>query len=127
MRQMSIALKVARLVSGQLLLAFMVFLAGRHWGEVQAVCAGAGALIAVTGSAYFSWQVFKSRASGDPRIMLRATYRGLAGKLVLVAVGFLMAFRYIRPMSAGALFVGFAVVQAVAWVYPLWLEKRGLL
>jgi ATP synthase protein I len=54
-------------------------------------------------------------------------YRGLMGKFAIVIVGFILILSNVKPLSAGALFCGFILVQAMSWVAPFLasrLQKR---
>ncbi len=113
-----------QLLKGQVMAVLVVMLLALHWGVKASISAGVGATIAVVGSAYLAWQAFRYHGGDEPKLALRAFYRGIFGKLILIMLGFLLAFRSPYPLSAGALFIGFAAVQFLAWVYPLILAQR---
>lgn len=83
-----------------------------------------GALIGWLGSVYFAWQAFRQSGANASRSILGGFYRGMIGKFVIVVVGFSLVFAMVRPLSAGAVLVGFGLVQLMAWIYPLWINKR---
>lgn len=97
---------------------------GTHWGVIIAKSLATGALIGLAGSAYFARQAFRYKASEDAKRAARGFFKGLAGKMVVVAVGFMLALRLLHPVSAGALFLGFALVQLVTWLSPLWIDRN---
>lgn len=90
-------------------------------GVLVAKSAAIGALIGWLGSSYAAWKSF--RFGGNGRLMLVGFYQGMAGKFIIVIAGFFIVFRTVNPVSAGALLAGFAVVQAMSWVYPVWLGR----
>jgi ATP synthase protein I len=90
-------------------------------GVLAAKSAAIGALIGWLGSSYAAWKSF--RFGGNGRLMLAGFYQGIIGKFVIVIAGFFIVFRTVNPLAAGALFAGFAAVQAMAWAYPVWLGR----
>ena len=114
-----------QLLIGQLMASVFIVIVAQQWGSVACYSAAFGAGIAVIGSAYFAWQAFRFHNAGAPKQMLRGFYRGLIGKLILIVMGFALVFRLVHPLSAGALFVSFALIQVVAWISPLWLARHG--
>ena len=115
---------VKRLLIAQAVMTVILGVTGLHWSVVIAQSLAAGALIGLAGSAYFARQAFRYRASEDARRAARSFFKGLAGKVVVVAAGFMMALRLLHPVSAGALFLGFALVQLVTWLSPLWIDRN---
>jgi ATP synthase protein I len=102
----------------------VILVAGLLGGMVWAKSAGLGALIGWLGSAYFAWQAFRYAGARASKQILGSFYRGIIGKFVLITLGFAVVFSNVRPLSAAALLSGFAMVQLMAWVYPLWSAKR---
>lgn len=96
-------------------------IAWQLFGLVAAKSAAIGAFIGWLGSGYAAWKSF--RFGGNGQLMLASFYQGVIGKFVIVIAGFFIAFRTIDPLSASALFAGFAVIQAMAWAYPVWLGQ----
>lgn len=90
-------------------------------GVLAAKSAAIGALIGWLGSGYATWKSF--RHGGNGQLMLMGFYQGVAGKFVIVIAGFFIVFRMVHPVSAGALLAGFAAVQAMSWIYPVWLGR----
>jgi len=83
-----------------------------------------GAFVAWLGSIYFAWQAFRQSGANASKSILGGFYRGMIGKFVIVVVGFSLVFAMVRPLSAGAVLIGFALVQLMAWLYPLWINRR---
>jgi F0F1-type ATP synthase assembly protein I len=42
-----------------------------------------------------------------------------------VGVGFILAFRFVQPLSMLAMLVGIIAVQMMAWIVPLWTLRQG--
>ncbi len=93
------------------------------FNPLAAKSAAIGAFISWLGSGYATWKAF--RLGGNGGLMLAAFYQGLIGKFVIVIMGFYIVFRTVYPLSGGALLLGFAAVQAMAWVYPMWQGARS--
>lgn len=89
-------------------------------GVPAASNAAAGALVAWLGSAYFAWQAFRQSGAVQARQVVGSFYRGMIGKFVLTVLGFIVVFAGLRPLLALWVLAGFALVQGMAWVYPLW-------
>ena len=109
-----------QLLKGQLMVAVIVSLLALIWGRKVAYSAGLGALIALVASAYFAWEAFRFGGAISSGRILGGFYRGIIGKFVLVIIGFALVQHLSVPVSMGALFVGFVLVQAVVWIAPLW-------
>ncbi|RYY78438.1 MAG: F0F1 ATP synthase subunit I [Moraxellaceae bacterium] len=93
-------------------------------GGVAAQSAALGALLCWLGSAYFAWQAFRQGGASASKQIVGAMYKGMIGKFVIVIVGFILIFRSVSPLSMPALLAGFVLVQAVAWLYPLWAARQ---
>lgn len=102
---------------------FMVLLvAGGAWlleGAVIAKSSALGALLCCVASNYFAWQSFRFAGARASQQVMLSMYRGLIGKFAIVIVGLVLIFSYVKPLSAGALFAGFILVQAMSWVAPM--------
>ena len=93
-------------------------------GGLAAKSAGLGALVGWMGSAYFAWQAFRYAGAGASRRILGSFYRGMIGKFVVIVVGFMLVFGTVKPLSAGSVLLGFALIQLMAWIYPIWVNHR---
>ena len=85
-------------------------------GLVAAYSAWIGGVICVLPNAYLALRMAAARATGAPRKMLHAAYWGEAGKLALTAALFALAFVLVRPLSPGALLLGFIASQSAIWL-----------
>lgn len=106
-----------------LLLPVLVWMiAGRS--AAQAAFVGGG--IATVANLYFAVQAFRFSGARASREMVRAFYRGEAGKFVIVMVLFVAAFRLLDGIREMALylFLGFFLVYGLAWVAPLLPERH---
>lgn len=99
-------------------------LAGLLLDQTAAKSAILGALIGWLGSVYFAWQAFRQSGASASRSILGGFYRGMIGKFVIVVVGFSLVFAMVRPLSAGSVLIGFALIQLMAWIYPLWINRQ---
>jgi len=91
-------------------------------GDVPvAISSLTGGWIATIANAYFALQASRfSGAAASPR-MIRAFYRGEAGKFVIVAVLFVAAFLHVDSAKNHglALILAFTAVHCSAWFVPL--------
>lgn len=95
---------------------------GAAWvlaGIVAGYSAWLGGLVCVIPNAYLALRMMTARVSEEPRAMLRATYFGEAGKLLLTAALFAIVFIAVKPLSAGALLIGFIASQGAIWLVIL--------
>lgn len=95
-------------------------------GMVAAKSALLGALLCWVASAYFAWQAFRQGGASASRQVLASMYKGMIGKFIIVVVGLIVIFRTVTPLSMPALLGGFLLVQAMAWVYPLWSARQNM-
>ncbi len=72
-----------------------------------------GGMIFVIPNIYFTFYAFRYSGAEWAPWVLRSFYRGQAGKLVLVAVGFAMAFKLVNPLNPLALFGTFVFMNFV--------------
>lgn len=72
-----------------------------------------GGLIHIAAQAYFTRLAFRYRGASQAREMMRAIYRGEAGKLLLAATGFALVFVLYPAVDAVALFSGYIVMLLV--------------
>ena len=89
-----------------------------------AISAALGALVCWLASCYFSWQSFRTAGARASQQVYLNMFRGLMGKFVIVIVGFVLILSSVKPLSAGALFCGFILVQAMSWVAPFWVSRQ---
>lgn len=117
-----------RVVGSQIAIALMVTILWWWFkGSDAALVALGGGFIAVTANGYFALQAFRYSGARATDKMLKAFYRGEAGKFVIVMLLFMVAFRYIgndKPQAI-TLITAFIVVQSVSWFAPLLFNSRN--
>ena len=92
--------------------------------NTAAISAALGAFVCWLASCYFSWQSFRTAGARASQQVYLNMFRGLMGKFVIVIVGFVLILSSVKPLSAGALFCGFILVQAMSWVAPFWVSRQ---
>jgi len=76
-----------------------------------------GGLVFIIPSAYFTLYTLPFAASNESRWFLNAFYRGHKGKLILAAVGFALAFKFIAPLHTPTFFITYCTLMLVhVWV-----------
>lgn len=97
-------------------------------GQLAAVSALLGGVIAVVPNAFLAARLLSPRAGANARALLRAAWLGEIGKLVLTALLFAVVFVSIRPLSAPAVFGGYIAAQLMFFGLPLiggsWLDGK---
>ena len=88
-----------------------------------ALSAALGAGVCWLASCYFSWQSFRAAGARASKQVLSNMYRGMMGKFAIVIVGFILILSNVQPLSPGALFCGFILVQTMSWVAPFWVSR----
>lgn len=104
---------IAQLSVGLLIGAVALVLAD----GTAALSAILGGLICVIPNAFLGLRMIVGGSARDPRGMLRASYVGAAGKLMLTAALFAAVFALVRPLAAGWLFGAFVLTQATVWIF----------
>ena len=99
-------------------IAVGVFVAA-FFGWTAGLSAAVGGLICWLPNCWFAWRAFRHRGARAARQIVRSFYAGQAGKMLLSAGLFTLAFVWMKPLSPLALFLGYGVVQLVNWVVPL--------
>ena len=108
----AILLIVAAQFGAALLMAIVAFWIAGRTGGVSALLGG---LVCALPNGILGLRIAIASATGDAKRMLRATYVGVALKLLLTAALFAAVFALVRPLAAGWLFAGFIATQAVVW------------
>ena len=80
----------------------------------------AGASVLWLGQLCFVWLAFRHTGTAA----LGGFYQGILGKFLIVIVGLSLVLSWLQPLNGVALFAGMLMVQAVAWVYPLWQVRQ---
>jgi len=108
---------LAQLAATVLIFASLLFIDG-----TLAVSALAGGLIATVATGWFAVKVFagtRGRGAEHAPLVVRQFYWGELNKLVLTAALFVIAFVYIRPVSAAALLGAYFIVHIMPSLYEL--------
>lgn len=93
-------------------------------GLVAAYSALLGCLVCVVPNAFLGVRIVLGGNQGDAKALLRASYIGAAGKLLMTAAFFAVVFVLVRPLGPGWFFGGFMASQAVIWIAPV-LTRGG--
>lgn len=72
-----------------------------------------GGMVFIVPNAYFTLYAFRYSGSRWTYTVVLSLVRGQMGKLLLVTVGFALAFRFVQPLHPGYLFGGYIFVLAV--------------
>lgn len=107
------ALKLLLIQLGFVLVAMLV--AGLGWGWLAGFSALVGGSICFVPNLYFTVKVF---AASEPRQILNAFYLGEAVKLVLTAILFMLAWKFLELLPLAVL-CGFIFTQLAHWCAPI--------
>lgn len=111
MRQTILRPPVYRISLVQLGLTFTVAALFLMRSPDAAMSALAGGFIYTLPNAYFIYKAFLHTGARQVHRVLQSFYQGGTWKMVLIAMGFALAFTLIKPLDVLALFTGFVVVQ----------------
>jgi len=106
-----------KILMAQLMLGTLMGIAA--WLLVNATAgysAALGAAICVIPNAYLAMRMMAATPSQDAGKMLRATWFGEIGKLIITGVLFTVVFVVVKPLSPGALLIGFMAAQSGIWL-----------
>jgi ATP synthase protein I len=93
-------------------------------GAVSGYSGVCGGLIGWLPTVYFASKAFRFSGARAAHAIVRSFYAGEAGKLILTAVLFALAFVGVKPLAPLALFGVFLLTQAVNWFAPLLMKTR---
>lgn len=97
---------------------------GLLWVDVTvAYSALLGGLISVGPSYYFARHAFRFRGARFARHITRAFYTGAAGKFMLTAVAFALAFALVKPLNAAVLLLAYLGMSVSLWAVALRVGK----
>jgi len=82
-----------------------------------------GGLISVGPSYYFARQAFRFRGARFARHITRAFYVGAAGKFMLTAIAFALAFAMVKPLNIAVLLLAYLGMTASHWVVAVRVGK----
>lgn len=111
-RVVGVQLAASCLVAGLLLII----------GWEHAWSALAGGLISALGNGFAAARIFVPYRAQEPEKLVGRLYGAEIGKLVLTGLLFAAAILWIEPLSVGALFGGFLLVQMIPILVALFLE-----
>lgn len=80
-------------------------------GSISGYSAAIGGCIAWVPNAWFVRKAFRYHGARSMQAIVQSFWSGLAGKMILTAVLFALAFTVIKPLSVAGLFAGFVLVQ----------------
>ena len=115
---------VYRITLFQLLVLVPASLVLAIWDTTLAQSFLAGGLVSAIPQAWFARGVFRWRGAQMAKRSVHAGYAAEIGKYGLSAAGFAMVFALLRPISGGAVFVGFAAMLAIQIAGAWWLLRR---
>lgn len=99
------------------------------WDQRVAITFFMGGMISLLANLWFALVVFRPPLGSPPGRMLTAFYLGEAGKLIIVALLFVLVFKrvpWVKGMEMGlVLLTGFISAQLIAWIYPLIKHRPG--
>ena len=85
-------------------------------GSVSGYSALLGGLTCVVPNAFLALRLRLPRRDPGAAALVRAAYIGEVGKIALTVLLFSLVFTLVRPLAAGALFVGFIAAQLVTFL-----------
>ncbi len=91
--------------------AGLTVIAAALYGVVSAYSLLLGGLISAIPNAYFAKKAFRYSGARAAGRVVREFYTGEAIKLAMTGAGFGLAFIYVEPLHAAALFIGFVIVH----------------
>jgi len=100
-----------QLVFFQLIVSLIASLILIFPGWVHAWSGLVGGLIATVANAFFALRLFTRYRAQEPGVLLRRFYGAEFQKLLLTGLLFAAAIHWVKPLSAGALFGVFLLVQ----------------
>ncbi len=115
---------VRRLLLVQFALALFFPLVFLPFGINAAMSALAGGFASFVPNAYFAYRTFQYSGARAVNAIARGMLAGEIGKLALMALIFIVLFKYQKTLNHGALFSGFIVVQLSVWLTPLLSNRK---
>lgn len=115
---------VHKVVAAQCAIAILMSLLGWLFGQTIALSLLLGCLAHVIPHTYFAIRAFRYTGARQTRNVVRASYQGMAGKLVLTACIFAVTFKLWLDVSVWALFAGFIGMQIVTgWLNTILINR----
>ena len=94
-------------------------------GDVAAYSSLSGGMIFCVPQLYFGFKAFMVMGARSNHLIVQNFYKGESSKLVLIAVGFALAFQFIKPLDHFAIFFTFICVVVLNAVMPLFTSKNA--
>lgn len=82
-------------------------------GQIWALSAFSGAMIACIANAYFAWKVFSKQKEAKSAEILITYYSAEVGKLILTVMLFVAAFNVIKPLNVVALMCAYLIITII--------------
>ena len=101
------------MVKAQFAASFLLALLLLVIGWVHAWSALAGGLISALSNGFAAFRIFVAYRAQEPGKLVGRFYGAELGKLVLTGLLFAASILWIEPLSVGALFGGFLVIQMI--------------
>lgn len=95
-------------------------------GAVGAYSVLLGGLISIIPGAYFAFRFFLHSGARSMEKVVRNAYFAELIKLIWMAAGFALVFRFVKPLQPGLVFGAFAVIHLVGLVAVGKLANRKL-
>ena len=112
-----------QIVAAQVVATGVLSLFGLVFGSQVAIAILVGGAICSLANLWLAVVAFRPALGKPPGAMLAAFYIGEIGKFVVTALLFLVVFTkfslFKEPTYALLIFIAYALVQSMAWVYPL--------
>ena len=94
-----------------------------HSNYITAKSVALGALLNGFTHLLFAWAVFRHTGSRARRHIVNNLYLGQLLKWAVTLIGFVVAFIFVKPLSAIGMFCGFIVMQC-SYIWVLWKINR---
>ena len=111
------------IVAAQVVVTGTLALLGLVFSSQAAIAILSGGMICSLANFWLAIVAFRPALGTLPSQMLFAFYVAEVGKFIIVALLFLIAFKKTallkQPLYALLMFAAYALVQTMAWVYPL--------
>jgi ATP synthase protein I len=111
----------------QIVVTVLLSLLGCIFSSQVAIATLSGGLICSLANFWFALVAFRPELGKQPSQMLAAFYIAEVGKFLITALLFLYVFKTMTfskdPHNAFLIFVTYALVQSIVWVFPLARSK----
>lgn len=91
-------------------------LAAGIWGWTAAWSLLLGGMISIIPNAYFAYRVFRESGARVMEKVVKDSYLGEMGKLILAAAGFAVVFSKVEPLEEAFLFTGFMAMHLMGLI-----------